>query len=66
MSYGLAFAADLDRIRQLISRVDRCLLGNPFGIDREAMAKELGFEGLLWNSMGAVADRDFVSEMLQY
>lgn len=30
------------------------------------MAKELGFEGLLWNSMGAVADRDFVLETLQW
>lgn len=30
------------------------------------MAKELGFEGLLWNSMGGVADRDFVAESLQW
>lgn len=29
------------------------------------MAEELGFEGLLWNSMGAVSDRDFVTEFLQ-
>ncbi|KAL8403957.1 hypothetical protein RB594_009006 [Gaeumannomyces avenae] len=33
---------------------------------REMMAKELGFEGLMWNSMGAVADRDFVAETLQW
>ena len=26
------------------------------------MAKELGFEGLLYNSLNAVGDRDFVSE----
>lgn len=30
------------------------------------MAEELGFEGILWNSMGAAADRDFVSETLQW
>lgn len=30
------------------------------------MSKELGFEGPLWNSMGAVADRDFVTETLQW
>jgi argininosuccinate lyase len=31
------------------------------------MAKELGFGGgLLWNSMGAVADRDFVVQTLQW
>ncbi|CAH0044092.1 unnamed protein product [Clonostachys solani] len=32
------------------------LAGNAFGIDRQMMAKELGFEGIMWNSMGAVAD----------
>ncbi|RWA13381.1 hypothetical protein EKO27_g1728 [Xylaria grammica] len=30
------------------------------------MASELGFEGLLWNSMGAVTDRGFVAETLQW
>lgn len=30
------------------------------------MAKDLGFEGMLWNSMGAVTDRDFVLETLQW
>ncbi|KAL2273689.1 hypothetical protein FJTKL_04146 [Diaporthe vaccinii] len=42
------------------------LAGNPFGIDREMMAEELGFDALLWNSMGAVADRDFVLETLPW
>ncbi|RSM08320.1 hypothetical protein CEP52_004772 [Fusarium oligoseptatum] len=72
LSYGLAFAADLDRLRETIKRVNRsplgcgALAGNPFNIDRDMMAEELGFEGLLWNSMGGVADRDFVSEFLQW
>ena len=72
LSYGMAFATDLEKLREVIKRVNRsplgcgALAGNPFGIDREAMAKELGFEGLLWNSMGAVADRDFVVETLQW
>ena len=72
LSYGMAFATDLQKLREVIKRVNRsplgcgALAGNPFGIDREAMAKELGFEGLLWNSMGAVADRDFVVETLQW
>ena len=30
------------------------------------MAKELGFEGLLWNSMSAVGDRDFAEEAMQW
>lgn len=72
LSYGLAFAGDLERLRETIKRVNKsplgcgALAGNPFGIDREMMAKELGFDGLLWNSMGGVADRDFVAEMLQW
>ena len=72
LSYGLAFASDLERLREVISRVNRnplgcgALAGNPFGIDREMMSKELGFEGLLWNSTGSVSDRDFVTETLQW
>jgi argininosuccinate lyase len=30
------------------------------------MARELGFEGLVFNSMAAVADRDFVVETMQW
>lgn len=72
LSYGHKFAEDLERLREVIKRVNRCplgcgaLAGNPFNIDRVPMAKELGFDGLLWNSMGAVADRDFVAEFLQW
>ncbi|ORY64490.1 argininosuccinate lyase [Pseudomassariella vexata] len=72
LSYGLAFAGDLERLRETIKRVNKsplgcgALAGNPFNIDRDMMAKELGFEGLLWNSMGGVADRDFVAETLQW
>lgn len=72
LSYGLSFASDLERLREVKARVNRsplgcgALSGNAFNIDREAMAKELGFEGLLWNSMGAVADRDFVVETMQW
>lgn len=72
LSYGFAFASDLERLRETIKRVNRsplgcgALAGNPFDIDREMMAEELGFEGLLWNSMGGVSDRDFVTEFLQW
>lgn len=30
------------------------------------MTKEIGFDGLIWNSMAGVSDRDFISEMLQW
>ncbi|EXJ62964.1 argininosuccinate lyase [Cladophialophora yegresii CBS 114405] len=72
LSYGSVFTSDLERLREVVKRVNRsplgagALVGNPFGIDREAMAKELGFEGIINNSMAAVADRDFVVETLQW
>ena len=72
LSYGMAFGTDLQRLKEVMKRVNRsplgcgAIAGNPFDIDREAMAKELGFEGLLWNSMNAVADRDFVVETMQW
>lgn len=72
LSYGTAFNADLERLRQLIPRVNKsplgagALVGNPFGIDRAAIAKELGFDGVINNSMAAVADRDFIVETLQW
>ncbi|PTD08208.1 putative argininosuccinate lyase [Fusarium culmorum] len=72
LSYGFSFASDLERLREVLKRVNRsplgagALAGNAFGIDRQMMAKELGFEGIMWNSMGAVADRDFVTEFLSW
>ncbi|KAI6084391.1 argininosuccinate lyase [Hypoxylon rubiginosum] len=72
LSFGFNFASDLERLRELLKRVNRsplgagALAGNGFNIDRDMMAEELGFEGLLWNSMNAVADRDFVTEFLQW
>jgi len=72
LAHGLAFSLDLQRLRETISRVNRsplgcgALAGNPFGIDRAAIAKELGFEDLIYNSMAGVGDRDFVVEALQW
>jgi argininosuccinate lyase len=40
------------------------LAGNAFGIDRETLARILGFDGVTPNSMDAVGDRDFVAEVL--
>ena len=72
LMYGTWFAADLRRLRQVSARVDECplgcgaLAGNPFGVDRDAMAAELGFAAPVANSMAGVADRDFVVETLQW
>lgn len=72
LMHGSFFTTDLQRLRELKVRVNKlplgcgALAGNPFAIDRDAMAKELGFEGLIMNSMAAVADRNFVVETLQW
>jgi argininosuccinate lyase len=39
------------------------LAGVPFGIDRVALAKSLGFDDLSQNSLDAVSDRDFMIEI---
>lgn len=72
LMYGSFFASDLQRLREVKARVNRsplgagALAGNPFNIDRDAVAEELGFESVLMNSMAAVADRDFVVETMQW
>ena len=66
------FATDLQRLKEVMKRVNRCplgcgaLAGNAFGVDRDLIAQELGFEGLIYNSMAGVADRDFVIETMQW
>ncbi|MBI4672067.1 MAG: argininosuccinate lyase [Chloroflexi bacterium] len=40
------------------------LAGNPFHIDREFLARALGFERVSENSLDAVSDRDFIAEFL--
>lgn len=72
MAHGMWFLQDLERLRQLRKRVNQCplgcgaLAGNAFSVDREFLAKELGFEGVVGNSMFGVADRDFVVETMTW
>lgn len=40
------------------------LVGTSYAIDREALAAELGFEGVTANSLDAVSDRDFAVEFV--
>ena len=40
------------------------LAGSAFALDREFMARELGFSGVTPNSLDAVSDRDFLLEAL--
>jgi len=69
-AYATFLSQDLQRLKQLLARVNLsplgagALAGNPFGVDREFLAQELGFEGIIENSLVAVSDRDFVTEFL--
>jgi argininosuccinate lyase len=42
------------------------LAGNPFDIDRRALAANLGFTAVSENSLDAVSDRDYVVEFLAW
>ncbi|KDQ18096.1 hypothetical protein BOTBODRAFT_29416 [Botryobasidium botryosum FD-172 SS1] len=72
LSHAFAFNADLDRLRALTPRISVLplgsgpLAGNPFLVDREFLAKELGFQSVAENSIWSVADRDFIVEFLMW
>lgn len=72
MSHAASFKQDLERLRQVFERVNLsplgcgALAGNVFGIDRDAIATELGFGGITLNSMNTSGDRDFIIEFLTW
>jgi argininosuccinate lyase len=70
MSHAWMWRRDAARLEDLRGRVNQmplgngALAGNPFPIDRAALARDLGFDGYTPNSMDGVSDRDFVAEFL--
>lgn len=73
LSHASALASDYARIRDLRPRISVLplgsgpLAGNPFaGLDRAAIARDLGFATVGTNSMHSVSDRDFVVETLMW
>jgi argininosuccinate lyase len=72
MSFFWKFQRDRERLRGVHERTSAlplgsgALAGNPFGLDRQWLAQELGFAGVLENSLDAVGDRDFVVEFLAW
>jgi argininosuccinate lyase len=68
LAYVEMFARDAERILDCRRRVNRlplgaaALAGTSYPIDREHVARTLGFEGLCENSLDAVSDRDFAIE----
>jgi argininosuccinate lyase len=69
-AYHEMFGRDADRFEQSLKRVDvlplgsGAVAGSNFPLDREAIAKELGFAKVSPNSLDATCDRDFVLEFL--
>jgi len=70
LAHAWAFERDRARLRDAYPRLatlplgSGALAGTPFPIDREALARELGFLSVSPNSLDAVSDRDFVAEFL--
>ncbi len=70
MSFFWMLERDHERLRDCAARVSvlplgaGALAGNAIGIDREFLARELGFARVSENSLDAVSDRDFIAEFL--
>ncbi|TAK22068.1 MAG: argininosuccinate lyase [Chloroflexota bacterium] len=70
LAYVEMVRRDVDRLRDAYRRVDvsplgaGALAGLPYPIDREAVARDLGFEAISRNSLDAVSDRDYVVEIV--
>ena len=68
LAYVERFARDADRLVDCRRRVNRlplgaaALAGTSYPIDRERVARTLGFDGVCENSLDAVSDRDFAIE----
>ena len=72
LSYAWMLHQDFLRLEALLSRMNisplgsGAIAGNPFKIDRESLALDLGFASSTHNSMHAVSDRDFVADFLHW
>lgn len=70
LSFVFGLQRNLTRIQDCLQRVDvlplgaGALAGSAFPVNREFLAKELGFAKISENSIDAVSDRDFVLEFV--
>ncbi len=68
LAYVEMFARDAERLQDVRKRVNRlplgaaALAGTSYPLDRESVARALGFDGVCQNSLDAVSDRDFAIE----
>jgi len=72
LAYVEMFARDAERLADVRGRVNRlplgaaALAGTSYPLDRDQVAKALGFDGLCQNSLDAVSDRDFALEFTAF
>ncbi len=72
LAYVEMFARDAGRLKDLRARLNvlplgaGALAGTTFPIDREWVARELGFDGVTRNSLDSVSDRDFAIEFCSF
>jgi len=70
LAYIEMIARDKERLTDARKRVNvsplgsGALAGSTINLDREAIAKELGFDSVTTNSMDAISDRDYIAELL--
>jgi argininosuccinate lyase len=70
LAYYEMFKRDRERLTDALDRIDclplgsGALAGTPYSVDREDIARQLGFAAISQNSIDAVSDRDFVAEFL--
>ena len=69
MAYAAMLCRDLGRLEDAEKRMNLCplgsgaLAGTTYPLNREAVAAELGFDGITLNSLDGVSDRDFCIEL---
>jgi argininosuccinate lyase len=70
LAHAEAFTRDITRLQHAAASADACpmgsgaLAGSSFAIDRNGIARELGFSRITANSLDAVSDRDFALDYL--
>src|SRR5229473_119624 len=70
LAHAEAFTRDMIRLQHAAASADACpmgsgaLAGNSFAVDRNAIARDLGFSRITGNSVDAVSDRDFALDYL--
>ncbi len=70
LAYAFMLERDRERLHDQLGRMNTlplgcgALAGTTFPVDREWVARQLGFTSMHENSMDAVSDRDFVAEFL--